>query len=82
LTGGDRSVYEQDMRATNPAQGDFEELQASVLYCNRCAGPRPVRDRLLLVLPDGELREYLCGVCGTSVGSRRVSADKPLILAT
>jgi hypothetical protein len=33
-----------------------------------------VRERLLLVLPDGELNEYLCGDCGSSVGTRKVTA--------
>lgn len=53
---------------------EFQELQASVLFCSRCSAPRPVRERLLLVLPDGELREYLCGACGASVGKRRVTS--------
>ena len=57
--------------------GDFESLQASVLFCNRCRAPRPVRERLLLVLPDGELNEYLCAACGSSVGSRKVTAAPP-----
>lgn len=52
----------------------FQEFQASVLFCGRCRGPQPVRQRLLLVLPDGELHEYLCSACGFSVGSRRVTA--------
>jgi hypothetical protein len=64
------------------ARQDFEELQASVLFCSRCSAPRPVRDRLLLLLPDGELREYLCGACGASVGSRRVTAAKPILVAS
>jgi hypothetical protein len=34
--------------------GQFDEFQASELYCNRCRGARPVRERLLLVLPEGE----------------------------
>lgn len=62
--------------------GDFEELQASVLFCSRCGTPRPVRERLLLVLPDGELREYLCGACGSSVGTRRVTAERPILVAS
>jgi hypothetical protein len=62
-----------------PAQ--FEELQASVLFCGRCQQPQPVRERLLLVLPDGELHEYLCSACGSSVGSRRVQASPaPLVV--
>ncbi len=62
-------------------QRDFEALQASVLFCGRCRAPRPVRERLLLVLPDGELNEYLCSACGASVGSRKVTAPAPLLVA-
>ena len=59
----------------------FEEFQASVLFCARCKQPQPVRERLLLVLPDGELHEYLCSACGSSVGSRRVEAPSaPLVV--
>jgi hypothetical protein len=50
----------------------FREFQASALYCERCRGARPVHQRLLLVLPDGELHEYLCAACGASVGKRKV----------
>jgi hypothetical protein len=51
-----------------------------VLFCGRCQAARPVRQRLLLVLPDGELYEYLCAACGTSVGSRKVTAPPPPLL--
>ena len=64
-----------------PRADSFEELQASVLFCARCAAPRPVRERLLLVLPDGELNEYLCGACGSSVGTRKVTAAPPVVFA-
>jgi hypothetical protein len=53
--------------------GQFEAFEASVLFCARCQAAQPVRERLLLVLPDGELHEYLCGACGASVGSRKVT---------
>ncbi len=49
----------------------FEEFQASVLFCSHCQVARPVRERLLLVLPDGDLYEYTCSACGASVGSRK-----------
>lgn len=62
-----------------PGPGSFQDLQASVLFCSRCRGPRPVRERLLLVLPDGELNEYLCGACGASVGTRKVTAP-PIVV--
>jgi len=38
-----------------------------------------VRERLLLVLPDGELHEYLCARCGTSAGTRKITAPPPRI---
>jgi len=63
-----------------PGAGSFQDLQASVLFCGRCRVPRPVRERLLLVLPEGELNEYLCGACGTSVGTRKVTAP-PIVVA-
>jgi hypothetical protein len=59
----------------------FEEFQASSLYCPRCRSAQPVRERLLLILPDGELREYRCAACGTSVGERRVAAERPILVA-
>jgi hypothetical protein len=58
----------------------FEEFQASALFCPRCQAARPVRERLLLVLPDGELFEYLCAACGTSVGKRKATAPPPPLL--
>jgi DNA-directed RNA polymerase subunit RPC12/RpoP len=71
------------MRPVDPRESqEFEELQASVLFCSRCSAPRPVRERLLLVLPDGELHEYLCAACGASVGSRRVTAARPILVAS
>lgn len=65
-----------DRRQAMASGESFEEFQASTLFCSRCRAPRPVRERLLLVLPDGELREYLCAACGSSVGSRRLSAPE------
>jgi hypothetical protein len=41
-----------------------------------------VRERLLLVLPDREIFDYLCTGCGSSVGRREVTAgDKMLAQA-
>lgn len=48
----------------------FDQLQASLLYCNRCGRAMPVRQRMLLILPDGELYDYICQGCGDSVGSK------------
>jgi hypothetical protein len=69
-------------RTPDPRSSDsFEDFQASVLMCPRCRAPRPVRERLLLVLPDGELHEYLCSGCGASAGTRRVSGPPPVLIA-
>ncbi len=53
----------------------FENLRASELYCPRCRTARPVRERLLLVLPHSELFDYRCTVCGESLGSREVKTN-------
>lgn len=50
--------------------GQFGALKASLLYCPRCRVATPTRERLLLVLPSGNLYEYLCAHCGTSTGSK------------
>jgi hypothetical protein len=52
----------------------FESFKASRLYCRRCAKSMPVREHLLLILPDKDLYEYLCTGCGESLGGREVSA--------
>ena len=57
----------------------FESFKASRLYCRKCAKSMPVRERLLLILPDKDLYEYLCTGCGSSLGEREVSlAEKRL----
>ena len=57
----------------------FENLRASSLYCNRCKTAMPVRERLLLVLPDKEIYDYLCTGCGDSVGQREVGAAEKVM---
>lgn len=51
----------------------FGEFTASELYCPKCKTSQRVRERLLLVLPSGELYEFLCKSCGTSLANRTVS---------
>jgi len=51
----------------------FGKFTASELYCPKCRRSQPVRERLLLVLPSGELHEFLCSHCATSLGKRTVS---------
>jgi hypothetical protein len=59
----------------------FENFTASSLYCEKCKTAMPVRERLLLILPDRELYDYLCTGCGSSVGSREVTAGDKLMAA-
>ena len=54
----------------------FENFTASSLYCDKCKAAMPVRERLLLVLPDKEIFDYLCTGCASSVGQREVSAGE------
>jgi DNA-directed RNA polymerase subunit RPC12/RpoP len=58
----------------------FENLRASELYCPNCRVARPVRERLLLVLPRAEMHEYRCVVCGKSLGTREIKENNPGIL--
>jgi hypothetical protein len=60
-------------------QQQFENFTASTLYCEKCKATMPVRERLLLVLPDKEIFDYLCTGCGSSVGSREVTAGDKLM---
>ncbi len=55
-------------------QHQFENFTASSLYCDKCKAAMPVRERLLLILPDKEIFDYLCTDCGSSVGQREVTA--------
>jgi hypothetical protein len=49
---------------------DFEDLEASQLYCPVCKRAMPVRKRLLLVLLDRETFDYVCARCGSLVGKK------------
>jgi len=57
--------------------GAFREFDATELYCPKCKRPVPVRKRLLLVLPEGDKYEYLCGFCSESVGYKIDRQLKP-----
>jgi hypothetical protein len=60
------------------SQQQFENFTASTLYCEKCRATMPVRERLLLILPDREIFDYLCTACGSSVGQREVTAGDKL----
>jgi len=60
-------------------QSQFENFTASTLYCEKCRATTPVREKLLLVLPDREIFDYLCTECGSSVGQREVTAGEKMM---
>ena len=60
-------------------QQQFENFTASSLYCDKCKAAMPVRERLLLILPDKEVYDYLCTGCASSVGSREVTAGEKMM---
>ena len=61
------------------SQQQFENFTASSLYCEKCKTAMPVRERLLLILPDKEIYDYLCTGCASSVGQREVTAGEKLM---
>ena len=63
----------------NQQQQQFENFTASSLYCEKCKAAMPVRERLLLVLPDREIFDYLCSGCGSSVGRREITTGEKLL---
>jgi hypothetical protein len=61
------------------SQQQFENFTASSLYCAKCQAAMPVRERLLLILPDKEIYDYLCTGCASSVGQREVTAGEKMM---
>ena len=73
--------YYQSSRPTEPeGEKQFDQLEASSLFCPKCKTAVPVRKRLLLVLPEGERYEYLCAYCSTSVGRKVEEVKKKIDL--
>ena len=48
----------------------FEQFEATELYCPKCSRAVQVRKSLLLILPEGDKYEYRCQHCGTTVGDK------------
>jgi hypothetical protein len=65
-----------DWEDSDKKGGTFQDFEATSLYCPRCKSAVPVRKRLLLVLVDGELYEYLCAYCSESLGSKTVKGEE------
>ena len=64
-----------------PRMKQFDQFTASELWCPTCRSAQPVRERLLLVLPGGELHEYRCMACAGSLGTREVRTPAGLSIA-
>lgn len=60
----------------------FDSFRASSLYCKKCNQAMPVREKLLLVLPDKEIYDYLCTGCASSLGQREVTAGERMATAS
>ena len=68
-------------RYNSPPQGggeQYKDFTATQLFCPKCRQATPVREHLLLVLPDGDLYEYRCAYCGSSLGEKRVKEQVPI----
>ncbi len=70
---GDETLLYHFHQRSHETEKHFESLNATSLYCPKCKAAMPVVERLLLILPDGELYEYKCRRCGTSLGERKVT---------
>ena len=57
--------------APPPEEEGYQNFSATHLLCPTCRQAMPVREKILLFLPDGDLYEYTCTTCGTSVGTRK-----------
>ena len=76
-----RPRYGAPERSGQQQEKQFEQLRATELYCPKCRQATPVRERLLLVLPEGDKYEYLCVYCGTSLGDKIVKGEtQPLVI--
>ena len=51
-------------------QKQYDDFEASQLFCPKCRQAVSVRKRLLLVLPQGEKYDYICSHCSTPVGEK------------
>jgi DNA-directed RNA polymerase subunit RPC12/RpoP len=57
-------------RPSKKPKSQFEEFEATELYCAKCRQAVPVRKFLLLILPEGDKYEYRCAYCGSKVGDK------------
>ena len=66
--------------ARNAQVSQFDQFEASTLYCRRCKKAVPVRKKLLLALPNGDKYDYLCSLCGDPIGSKMEEGEMPNLI--
>ncbi|NLB56318.1 MAG: hypothetical protein GX811_11245 [Lentisphaerae bacterium] len=49
----------------------FESLRATELYCPKCKSLKRVNEKLLLIIPGGEIKAYTCERCGETLGTHQ-----------
>lgn len=69
--GMPQAGYGASQDSAQPDQSSYRDFYASELYCPKCKRAVPSREKHLLYLPNGDLYDYSCPNCGTSLGSRR-----------
>jgi len=62
--------FDFSSRPPRKEKAQFEDFEATELYCTKCRQAVPVRKFLLLILPEGDKYEYRCAHCGNKVGDK------------
>ena len=63
-------LFEGSRPRRESSKKNFDQLEATELYCPRCRSAVPVNKFLMLVLSDGDRYEYRCKFCGEKVGQK------------
>ncbi len=59
----------------------YDDLKATEVYCPSCRAAMPVRESLLLVLPDSELFQITCARCGEELARQtRKDGEGPVAI--
>jgi len=51
-------------------RAQFRDFSATELFCPKCQCSMPVREKLFLVLPTGDVHHYVCSGCGATLGKK------------
>ena len=79
-TDNDFAAFDPFVPRHEPSPKQFDQLEATILFCSQCKKAVPVRKRLLLTLPEGDKYDYLCVYCGNSVGTKIEREEQPVKL--